>query len=527
MPDINGAVRLTSEIRDEYRREVYLRRTAEARLERQLLESFGRDPLFTADGSLHPLLWRFWDGESGQFWLPAIGDKEARDGGKDPPALETEADLANQRAAARMLVRYNPIAEGILRALRNYTIRTGFKWRIVAEKETANPREAEALAKVVQQGFDTYLDVNNWRAREKVVFTRSRRDGEAFLRAFVQDDGMTILRPVEPEHIARPLGSPDEYTWGIKTDPEDVEAVEEYAIAYGDPDDVKYVPAGEVYHLKLNVDETVKRGLSDFFCAGEVLEGVQKLLKNTRIGESIRAAIVGFWEYESASATTAGSLVAAARNQQQPVSRDPITGKAPNYQRYDPGTIIHGPKGKKFIQPPSSPNAAAQVSVLQACLRSIGVRWNAPEYIISGDVSNTPFASNLVAGSPFVTSIECEQQVYVDYFLDIHWQALRSMAEAGWFRLGGKTYEYEDLLAMIDLTCEPPTVAIQDNLQRTQIKQIELQSGITSKQQWRGEAGYDNDQIRKDIEEEPVQPVPQLNTGGLPGFFPRLQKGAS
>ncbi len=519
MSDANGtAVRPLSEVRDEYRRERYLHQIAEHRCERKLLESFGRDPLLSADGSLHPLLWRFWDGESGQFWLPSAGDKDARDGGKDPPALETEADLANQRAAARLLVRYNPVAEGILRALRNYTIRTGFKWRIVPEKEAANPREAADLVKLVQAAFDSYLDVNNWKAREKSVFTRSRRDGEAFVRDFVQDDGMTILRPVEPEHVARPLGSPEEYAWGIKTDPDDVEAVEEYAIAYGEPDDVEYVPAGEVHHLKLNVDETVKRGISDFFCTGEALEGAQKLLKNTRIGESIRAAIVGFWEYESASATTAGALVAAARNQQQPVSRDPVTGKAPNYQRYDPGTIIHGPKGKRFIQPPSSPNAAAQVSVLQACLRSIGVRWNAPEYLVSGDVSNTPFASNLVAGSPFVTSIECEQQGYVDFFLEIHWQALRRMAEAGWFRMGGRTYGYEELTALVDLACEPPAVAIQDNLQRTQIKQIELQNGITSKQQWRGEAGYDNDQIRKDLEEDPLPvldaPAGLLGLGG-------------
>ena len=509
MSETNGAVKpaTLAEAREEFRRERLLARTAELRAQRQLLEHWCGDnfmapvgvPGYTSDG------WRVC-GPNGR-----PEDRRQGDGG---PALADEDELDRQRGVARVLCETNGMAIGALRTLQNFTVRTGFRYRCEAEPEAEDSNAAE-LAAAVQVAVDEFRDLNDFSRREKRGFWRSRRDGDLFWRYFARHDGATLIRVVDPERVRAPQGTSDpSWSWGVRTDPDDVETVLGYCV------DGSEVPASDVDHLKLNVDESIKRGVSDFFCVGEEFDGVRKLLRNMRVGEGIRAAIPWLYEYETANREGVQRAIDAARDRLQP-GADPTTGRAMNFQRFEPGTIPHVPKGKKFVAPPASQAIASQTGVVQACLRSVGCRWNMAEYMISGDASNNAFASALVAGSPFVVSIETEQDEYRTFYLGAVWRAVDNYARAGRFRANGTLYGPEDVRRLVQIICEIPPVPIVDRLQRAQTKEIELRNEITSKQQWRGEVGNDNDQVRQDLVDDPVQqpaafPSPVGGLGATP-----------
>src|SRR5262249_19000540 len=77
-------------------------------------------------------------------------------------------------------------------------------------------------------------------SREREIFRRVKRDGEAFLRFHFQDEGKTLVRFVEPEQVRDGGGQLPQEGWsfGIRhqmTPFEDVETVTEYSIFWPDP----------------------------------------------------------------------------------------------------------------------------------------------------------------------------------------------------------------------------------------------------------------------------------------------------
>ena len=82
----------------------------------------------------------------------------------------------------------------------------------------------------------------------------------------------------------------------------------------------------------------------------------------------------------------------------------------------------------------SAPNERRGLSKFQAALRYVGVRWNMPEYMISGDASNANLASALVAEAAFrQRPREADQPVYLNAFRELFWKVLRIRFDAGAF----------------------------------------------------------------------------------------------
>src|SRR5205085_8352522 len=147
------------------------------------------------------------------------------------------------------------------------------------------------------------------------IVRRRDRDGEAFLRFFVDAEGKTRVRFVEPwqvteqaanvrrisnpsDHVASMngrsatpsyldgrIGNPS-YAFGIATDPEDVETVLGYWL-----DDGEYVSAAEMQHRKANVDANVRRGVPLFYPVRRNLARAEKLLRNMAAVSDIQTAI--------------------------------------------------------------------------------------------------------------------------------------------------------------------------------------------------------------------------------------------
>src|SRR6185369_4253327 len=94
-----------------------------------------------------------------------------------------------------------------------------------------------------------------------------------------------------------------------------------------------------------------------------------------------------------------------------------------NAAYYPPGSVLKVGYGQEYLPGPMGAERNAGFELVgQYSLRRIGVRWNMPEYMISGDASNGNYSSTLVAESPFVKAREADQQFYKRHFLSILWK---------------------------------------------------------------------------------------------------------
>jgi hypothetical protein len=487
-------------------------RLARLEAETQLLEGFGAEP-----GLGFPTSWfdpfdlaRFGWGvgglAAGGAWN--AGSPTARQDGGNHPFFWTESDLERSRGLARWLATKNMLAVGALNTLRNFTVKTGFKWEAQPAPGWTQDPVAKELAAQVQTCIDQFSDTNRLPQRERSAFLRSRRDGEVFCRFFDQGDGTTLFRFVLPEQVRQPLGSPPEWSYGIETEPQDVETPVSYAVHYHpDPDEWEQVPAAEVAHLKLNVDEEIKRGLSDFYCTSEAFDQTDKLLRNMRVTGGIQSAIGWFERFTNLSSDALSQFAGKRKDLNRPQIQHPVSGRELNYEHMEPGQVrlING--NREMLPAPLAQNTTQHISIAQASMRALGVRWNAPEFMISGDASNNNFASILVAGSPFVNSIECEQDDYRWYFLRWRWVAVKNAARARRFAVGGKAYGIEDVARLVDIHGSAPQVAIANKQAEAAVDHQDLAARVTSLQALRAKRGYDNDKIRQDLAEEPPTAV--------------------
>jgi hypothetical protein len=487
-------------------------RLARLEAETQLLEGWGTEPGLGFPTSwfdpfdLARFGWGVGGAAAGGAWN--AGSRAARQDGGNHPFFWTETDLERSRGLARWLATKNMLAVGALNTLRNFTVKTGFKWEAQPAPGWTQDPVAKELAAQVQVCIDEFSDTNRLPQRERSAFLRSRRDGEVFCRFFDQGDGTTLFRFVLPEQVRQPLGSPSEWSYGIETEPQDVETPVSYAVHYHpDPDEWEQVPAAEVAHLKLNVDEEVKRGLSDFYCTAEAFDQTDKLLRNMRVTGGIQSAIGWFERFTNLSSDALSQFAGKKKDLNRPQFQHPISGRDLNYEHMEPGQIrlING--NREMLPAPLAQNTTQHISIAQASMRALGVRWNAPEFMISGDASNNNFASILVAGSPFVNSIECEQDDYRWYFLRWRWVAVKNAARARRFVVGGRAYGIEDVARLVDIHGTPPQVAIANKQAEAAVDHQDLAARVTSLQALRAKRGYDNDKIRQDLAEEPPTAV--------------------
>lgn len=491
----------------------------------KILEAFS--PSFTDNqfGGLVDPFDAFRDADSLRAF--PIGNRDDRKDGRNRPFVWADLDLDYIRGQARWLETRNPIAQGIITNLRNFTIKTGYKWEAQPTPRKATDKIAIALADQVQVVIDDFSDINMLPLRERSALVRSVVNGESIMRFFAQEDGTTLTRWIEPEQIRQPLGSPPNWLFGVETDPYDIEQVIGYAVAYHDPNDWEYVPAGDVAFLKRNVPENVKRGVSDFFSTADALDGTWKLIRNMRESGAAQAAIAWIEQFDAANQATVQASVQAARDQNRTYYPQAVTGKDVNYQRMEPGTVVKTGKGRTYVPAPLAANTTQHVSIAQASLRALGCRWALPEFMVSGDASNNNFASILVAGSPVVNAIECEQDVYRWYFLRWRWTAVRNAARAGRFVVNGRVYTEHEIQALVDIHGTPPQVAISNKQEDATIDKQDLETGVTSVQTIRAKRGLDNDKIRQDRKEEPP-PAPQgAGPGDGPPEAPANKQGAA
>jgi hypothetical protein len=486
------------QLREDLDRERLSARLARAKMQRTLYESFCA-PDASGFGRYPDPYAMNMDGD-GWRRLGSTGIRRTNSSsGVDPWLPMSEEELFTLQDRGRYLADTNMIAQGILEDLQNYTVDTGFTWRLEPKDglDDSQAAAAEGLAASAQAALDEFMRSHDWWTRERECVLRAVREGEVRNRLFVRG-GDPVVRFVEPGQIRRPTGKAGkEWEWGIRTDPDDAETIIEYAVWY-DNAEPEIVPAGEVFELRRNVDRTIKRGLPDFFSTEDALADTLKLIRNVRQGAALQAAISGFKKM-TVGKEAADRAVAEWRAATRPPS--PYTGKEMNLQHYPPGSLpVIGPQSEYIPSPWQTAGNANHMEALLAALRALGQRWRMSEHQVSGFTGNIAELSIFAAGSPFVKKVTGEQKLFGEYFSKILWAALGVYAIGGRF----KGHDALDLRGLLELCYDPPDVSVVDDLKRTQQRHIELTDGIISKQTWRGEEGYDSEQIKRELDEEPV-----------------------
>jgi hypothetical protein len=412
-----------------------------------------------------------------------------RDDGSNPPFFRTTEELDIIRGMARYLTTTDEISIGVMENLSNYVLDKGMTYRVVPREDSQEAKEVALDASVILESFD---DRNDWTALEREMFQRSRRDGDLFPRVSYVGGIFFDLRIIEPEYI-RPPASPREaserfglpeqvWSYGVATTPGDTVRPNGYYISWSDQEQ-EFVTPDELLHLKVNVDQNVKRGLSDWSAVERELDAATKLLRNMAEGAALQAAIA--WTEEMGLGMDQADVKALDTSKlEYSQTRSTAAGRTrtTNWRRFDPGTVLRTEHGRKYHPGPMgaqrNPNF---IQAQQAVLRNIGVRWCMPEFMISADTSQANYSSALIAESPFVKCIGVEQARYKRFFSRIRWKVLEMAVEAG--VLTGVRNKLE-LRRAIQIDAQEVPAAVRTRSTETQIRQVLSAEGILSDQTW-------------------------------------------
>jgi hypothetical protein len=435
-----------------------------------------------------------------------------RSDGRYRPIYEVEQDLAQIRGAARRISALTSVAQGALESLANYVLSSGFTFTVQSAFD--QPRLVAAAQRVI----DEFLDQNDFSGGlDRELHFRSRQDGEAFLALRSRADGTIDARVIEPEQVVEPasagpledwLGIAEQFesswSFGVHT----LRGASDRPLGYhvifdAEGREWEYFPAASVEHIKRNVPRSAKRGVSDLFSIEGDLEREAKLRRNTAEGAALQAAVA--WILQAPPGATRGQMQGIGLGEGSAgFDRPARPGSRPHsIAHYPPGTVLKPSAGLEYKPGPmGSERNPNFVLVAQYVLRSIGIRWNMPEYLISGDASNANYASTLVAESPFVKAREADQQFYRRHWNSLIWKVLRLAWAAGRFsRLG---VSWESFVRWIDVKVDSPAVSTRDPRALVQTQEAQIRLGLLSRRTAAAQAGLDYDaELRHGASPEP------------------------
>ncbi len=426
----------------------------------------------------------FFDDDGG--WLP-LGIAGAS-GPYARPAIVNEQQLRELRAECRLLAATNEFAINGQENRISYLVGSGHTYRATIRKGSSAPAD---LASQVQNVLEAFLRENKWQRRQQEIVRRLDRDGEAFLRFFVDRDGCTRIRFVEPEQIVTPsdrVGDPAA-SFGVLTDPDDVETVLAYYV------DGRPVDADQIQQRKANVDANVKRGLPLFFPVRKNLRRAEKLLRNMSVVAEIQSAIALIRKHQGGIRSGVQQFAAS---QTDVTLTQAATGRTTSFRRFGPGTILDAPGGIEYDFPAAGLDAANFVAVLQAELRAIASRLVMPEFMLTSDASNANYSSTMVAEGPAMRMFARLQADLVNDDLEVMWRVVRAAVEAGGLP--------QAALDEIEIQVSPPSLEMRDQKQEAEVHQIEYQNGILSPQTWSRRRGLDYDQEQANLVQHNQRP---------------------
>lgn len=462
----------------------------------------------------------WWQGYNPLIGFPAPTYRDNMKRGESLPQYLDEYQLKLLRDRSRALCGTNEFAICAIDNRKFYCVGTGFKLRAVAAKKEY--AEDECIAET-QEVLDLLCEVNDLAERETESVERLDVDGETFVRLFPREDGITVLRFVEPELVKSPGTNYDSaYSFGIQTDPEDVETVVGYWVV-DDPmerNTPKFVDEKYIVHMKLNSRSTAKRGVPTFYPIEQNLKRAESLLANMSAMAKTRAAIAMIRSFKGSPRASIANLTQGATE----VSvTDPNTQTTLNVERMRPGTILNSSGTIEYEFPHASVAASEFVEVLQAELRACAARMNMPEWMFSADASNSSYSSSFVAESSAVKMFTHLQDLLRRKWGEgrfgqkksIIWRCIENAIDAKILS--------PDVREKVRIICDTPSLLARDQDREASMNKVYLDMRVKSRQTIQQELGLDSEQEDKNFkedellqqatEEQPIQGQKAIQTG--------------
>ena len=326
---------------------------------------------------------------------------------------------------------------------------------------------------VVKDTWNDFVKFNKWNKKEKEMVNRTFRDGEIFMRFFEdENDKILKVRFLRANNIRNPsmgldrLPNDENVTFGIGTDPDDIEEVKTYYLCNSDGSFKERIESDEIMHLKILVDSDMKRGISILLVAMPMIKKYGGWLDDRIVLNKVRSAIALVRKVPGTAAT-----VDSIRGKQQSERYSADQNKV---KAFAPGTIITASKGIEYSMLTPNIQAADAKDDGRNMLLAVAAGMGFPEMILTADYSNSNYASSLTAQNPFVREIEDWQDFFETPYKEIFARVVRF----------GKDYLNVPKGESEDCEVVWPPMILADILKNNQAREIQHRNKIISKKTW-------------------------------------------
>lgn len=495
----------------------------------RLAEADARD---FASGSGRVLTPEYFAREAGwgaDMGLGMSADPGDRYQGANRPVFATEADLASIRAIGRFYTEFDEVGLGLRENVVNYNTGEAIAYKAEAREEGPG----EAVADALQKWIDLFLEQNRWVGlREKEPMRVSFSDGEAaLLLGFRSDLEYPEIRISDCSHITDPQNLAPyqtqrlgvdwlDWTFGIGTPVGRPDLPQGYFFDWYGKDDYQLFPASRVVHAKFNVTEDVKRGVNDLYVA-------HTSLKRAAVGTGATAqqgvAQAGIAYIEEMAENTPVEKVQQTLNTPGLISDfvNSLGGASRSVKRqgFMGGEIITTADKRFKYGPVGTPAGKVLMEIFKDVLRRVAVRWQFPDFMVTGDPSNNNMASSVVAETPFHRSTRTRQGVWADYYEQLIRKAVELAISVG-RGPEGVPGDPRELWRLVKIRCKMPDPKERDQLEETTILEIQHRNRVISVKSWREEVGLDHETEEANFAEEDAASVKRMEaetqaTGGF------------
>lgn len=450
--------------------------------------------------------------------------------GDNSPHWRTEQELSEIRGICRFLSTVSETAIGIRDTRRNYVIGQGFEIGVQPKPQFSDDAEARDIAKRATAWLETQFELNRWLGDlEFEAFNALIEDGEQvwIVEPHPQDERRIVFRLEQPDFLTQPanpahvgdqigLGTELEWKYGVAAEwGRSWEPMAYYVQPYGELEATVYLPS-QVEHIRANVRRQVKRGVGDFYPVWQTLHKMEKLLSNTTHGAAVQAAIAYIREHAVGKSAEGIQKFANARADSKSTYSTPGGARDLRTRKALPGTVVDVQAGAKYHAGPlGSSQSGVYIQVIQQALRIVGLRWQMPEYMVSGDASNANYASTLVSESPFVKSCESYQ-----YWLAQHYRRLFSKVIAMGIRRGLLPFPRRAFEELCAVSVEGQSVEARNRKEEHDLHRSQYDAGLLSKETWAAAEGIDlaDEQAKGATEASPSQ-QPQGSRGVFESWY--------
>ena len=387
----------------------------------------------------------------------------------------SEQDHKDMLAGANKLYYLNPHARAVVRGLVKFTLGKGPL--VTFDSDNARAKEI----------WTAFKKDNHLSRKEKEACTRLFRDGEFFLRKFVDPtNGDTTIRFIRPSSIANPsdVNLPSHVTHGIETNPDDIEDIRYYYQVDSEGKLKRKIPAEEIIHEKIFSDSDQKRGVSILGVCANRIKQYDEWLEDRIALNKVRSAIALIRTVDSSP-----GKIKSIRDENLSDNLDAMKKKQKAFQR---ATVITSSKNIEYKMLSPNINAADVRDDGRSMLLSVAAGVGMPEMIFTADYANANYSSSLIAQNPFVREIEEWQ----DFFHDFYEKLVNDVLQA--------KIDYGDLPEGTDKDChiEFPPMMRDDIEKLAKAYETLFKYKVVSKRTWRGKMGLDDEAEKLNIEQE-------------------------